>query len=181
MSKKAVVRTDSRVNAKSDTGEPKSPELFAWLASVVTLSLIVITQFLPRGSSPVLRAIGVPVLLLASVFIFWPFYLLAKHGGRDSQRYMQTALVVDRGLYAITRHPQYLGYTVLSWGFALLSQHWVTWLLAGVGTTCFYLQAAGEETYCVSLFGEPYVHYRRRVPRFNILLGLVRLLWGGEK
>ena len=161
----------------SDNGcQPKPPKLFAWLASVVTISLIIVTQFLARGNDPYLRGTGVFVLLLAGVFIFAPFYLLTKHGGKDGQTYMQARIVVDRGLYAITRHPQYLGYIFLACGFALLSQHWVAVLLAVVGATFFHLQAVREERYCLAQLGEPYEQYLRRVPRFNIVLGIVRLL-----
>jgi protein-S-isoprenylcysteine O-methyltransferase Ste14 len=155
----------------------KPPKFFAWLASVVVISLIIVTQFLPQGGDPYLRGTGVVLLLLAGVFIFAPFYLLTKHGGtKDSQTYMQAGIVVDRGLYAITRHPQYLGYTFLACGFALLSQHWAAVLLAVVGATFFYLQAVREERYCIAQLGEHYQQYRRRVPRFNLVLGIVRLL-----
>ena len=160
-----------------DGYQPEPPKLFAWLASAVTVSLIILTQFLPQGDDPYLRGTGVVVLLLAGVFIFAPFYLLAKHGGvEDSQTYMRARIVVDRGLYAIIRHPQYLGYVFLACGFALLSQHWVAFLLAVVGVTFFYLQAVSEERYCRARLGEPYLQYCRRVPRFNLVLGIVRLL-----
>lgn len=102
------------------------PKLYAWLASLVTISLILTAQFLARGDDPYLRGTGVFVLLLAGIFIFAPFCLLTKHGGiKDGQTYTQARIVVDRCLYAITRHPQYLGYIFLACGFALLSQHWV--------------------------------------------------------
>jgi len=159
----------------NDDCQPKPPKLFAWLASVVTVSLIVVTQFLPRGGNPVLRGTGVFVLLLAGVFIFGPFYLLAKYGGaKDDQTYMQARIVVDQGLYAITRHPQYLGYMFLACGFTLLSQHWVAVPLAAVGATCFYLQAVREERFCLAEFGDTYAQYCRRVPRFNVVLGVIR-------
>ena len=158
-----------------DDFQPEPPKLFAWLASAVTVSLIIVTQFLPRGDDPYLRGTGVFVLLLAGVFIFGPFYLLTKHGGKDGQTYMQARIVVDRGLYAITRHPQYLGYVFLACGFALLSQHWVAVLLAVVGATFFYLQAVREERYCLAQLGEPYEQYLGRVPRFNLILGIIHL------
>ncbi len=154
----------------------KPPKLFAWLASLVTISLILVTQFLARGDDPYLRGTGVLMLLLAGVFIFAPFYLLTKHGARDGQTYMQARIVVDRGLYAITRHPQYLGYMFFACGFALLSQHWVVVLLAKVGATLFYMQAVREERYCLAQLGEPYKQYLQRVPRFNFILGIIRLL-----
>ncbi len=165
-----------------DHHQLEPPKLFAWLASLVAIPLIIVTQFLPRGGDPYLRGTGVFVLLLAGVFIFAPFYLLAKHGGtKDGQTYMRASIVVDRGLYAITRHPQYLGYIFLTCGFALLSQHWLAVLLAVIGSTFFYLQAVREERYCLAQLGEPYEQYRRRVPRFNIVLGMIRLLQGGRK
>ncbi len=89
---------------------------------------------------------------------------------------MQTRTVVDRGLYAITRHPQYLGYMFFAWGFALLSQHWMAVLLATVGASLFYMQAVREERYCLAQLGEPYKQYLQQVPRFNIILGVLRLL-----
>lgn len=164
-----------------DDRQLEPPKLYAWLASLVTISLIVVTQFLPRGGNPVLRGAGVLVLLLAGVFIFVPFYLLARHGGKDGGTYMQASVVVDRGLYAITRHPQYLGYILLACGFALLSQHWVALLLAAIGATFFYLQALREERYCLAQFGKPYEQYLWRVPRFNIVLGMIRFARGGRK
>jgi protein-S-isoprenylcysteine O-methyltransferase Ste14 len=159
----------------------KPPRLFAWLASGVTVSLIVVSQFLPRGGNSVLRGMGVSVLLLAGVFIFCPFYLLARHGGQSGPSYMQTAAVVDRGLYAAVRHPQYLGYILLACGFAMLSQHGVSVFLAVIAAVLFYGQAVQEEKACLAEFGEPYARYCRRVPRFNIALGLFRLLQGGNR
>ncbi len=171
-----------KTTTKDNDCQMRPPKFFAWLASLVTIFLIVVSQFLPRGDNPYLRGTGVFVLLLAGVFIFWPFYLLAKYGEtKDGQTYMQAGIVVDRGLYAITRHPQYLGYTFLACGFALLSQHWVIVLLAVVGATCFYLQAVREERYCLTEFGDAYAQYCRRVPRFNVVLGIIRFARGGQK
>ena len=160
----------------------KTPKLFAWIGSAAVIATIIAVQALPRGSSATLHALGVPVLFVAGVLVFWPLHLLAKHGevGRE-QSYMQTTIVVDRGLYAITRHPQYLGYMLLACGFALLSQHWITWLLAALGVTCFYLQSAQEETTCRTRLGESYARYCERVPRFNLVLGLLRLMQGGPR
>jgi len=164
-----------------DDCQLKPPGLCAWLASLVTISLILVAQLLARGDDPYPRGTGVFLLLLACVFIFAPFYLLTKHGGtEDGNTYMQARTVVDRGLYAIARHPQYLGYMLFTCGFALLSQHWAVVLLATVGATLFYMQAVREERYCLAQLGEPYKQYLQRVPRFNFILGLIRLLQGSN-
>lgn len=169
---------------KKNHPSPKShvkpiPKFYAWLASALTIALIIASQYLPRGGNQYLRGAGVFMLLLSGIFIFTPFYLLIKHGRtKKGQAYMQTGRVVDSGLYAITRHPQYLGYMLLACGFALLSQHWGAFLLAVSVVSLFYIQAVQEERYCLSRFWEMYAQYLERVPRFNILLGMFRLLQG---
>lgn len=169
--------TDTRSSRGSEQLKP--PSLFAWLASLATVSLMLVNLFLPRGGNAYLRGAGVVLLVLASVFIFAPFVLLRKHGRtQGGKTYMQTNTVVDQGLYGITRHPQYLGYMFLACGFALLSQHWTAALLTAVAVTLFYLQAVKEEHYCLSQLGEPYGQYLERVPRFDLVLGILRLLQG---
>jgi protein-S-isoprenylcysteine O-methyltransferase Ste14 len=154
----------------------KPPKLVAWLAALATLGTILVPQFLTRGDNADLRGAGVLLLALAAVLIFPPFFLLRKHGRiEDGETYMQTRAVVDQGSYSIIRHPQYLGYMFLACGFALLSQHTLAVLLAAAAVTLFYVQAVQEEAYCIARLGEPYQHYLQRVPRFNLVLGLLRL------
>jgi protein-S-isoprenylcysteine O-methyltransferase Ste14 len=160
--------------------ERQPPRLFALVASLAVALLLVASFFLERGNNAHLRGAGVVLLALSCVFIFAPFFLLARHGrSQGGGTYMQTGVVVDRGLYAITRHPQYLGYMLLACGFALLSQHWLIIFLAALGATGFYLQALAEEKYCLAHFGVAYERYLRRVPRFNIVLGIIRLVKRG--
>jgi protein-S-isoprenylcysteine O-methyltransferase Ste14 len=158
-------------------GRLQQPNLHATIAWPVMLLLMLAGQFLPRGANAYLRAAGLLALALAMVFVFPPFYLLWKHGRReDSENYMETGAVVDRGPYAIVRHPQYLGYMLLSSGFALLSQHRLVSGLSIMALSSLYLQALAEEEYCLAQLGEPYEHYLHRVPRFNMVRGIMRVL-----
>jgi protein-S-isoprenylcysteine O-methyltransferase Ste14 len=139
--------------------------------------LLLLTIFLPEGENPGLRAAGVFILALSTLFIFLPFYHLGKYGqAAKGESYTQSRQVVERGLYAIVRHPQYLGYVLLGCGFAFLRQHWVIILLAVLGAVFFYLQVEVEENACLSKFGGTYRRYCQRVPRFNFVLGLIRAL-----
>jgi protein-S-isoprenylcysteine O-methyltransferase Ste14 len=157
------------------------PQTFAWLASLATIVVILAGQVLPRGDHAGLRAAGLVLLALSAPLIVGPFVLLHRHGqSQDGRAYMQTRAVVDRGLYGVIRHPQYLGYMLLACGFALLSQHWLAVLLAAASVTSFYGQAAREEAYCLAQWGEAYARYLRRVPRFNALLGMARLVSKSE-
>ena len=145
---------------------------------MIAVAILLVAQFLlPRGTVGWLSACGAGALILAPLFIFPPFGTLARRGGVPSGRpYYDTTRVVDRGAFAIVRHPQYLGYMLLGAGFALLSQHPLALGLAAVALACFAWYAAQEERDCLRRFGEAYATYRRRVPRFNFVLGLVRFL-----
>lgn len=166
-------------NAVTESPYPsKTWRLYGQVASILLVILLLLTIFLPEGENPYLRAAGVFILALAALFMFLPFYFLSRFGmAAKGESYMQSRQVVDRGPYAIVRHPQYLGYALLACGFALLRQHWAIILLAVLGSVFFYLQVVEEEKTCLSKFGEAYRQYCQRVPRFNFILGLIRILF----
>ncbi len=151
---------------------------------MIAVAALLVAQFLlPRGTVRWLSTCGAAALLLSTAFIFPPFRTLARHGAVPPGRpYYDTTRTVDRGAFAIVRHPQYVGYMLLAVGFALRSQHPLALGLAAVALTCFAWYAAREERDCLRRFGEAYATYRRRVPRFNFVVGLVRFLagWGGR-
>jgi protein-S-isoprenylcysteine O-methyltransferase Ste14 len=57
-----------------------------------------------------------------------------------------------------------------------VSYNLVTVALALFGTLFFYLQAVAEEEHCLKTFDRQYRDYAVRVPRFNIVAGVFRLL-----
>jgi protein-S-isoprenylcysteine O-methyltransferase Ste14 len=147
------------------------------LAFVCTVLLLIADRILVRGDSSVLHTLGVLALLVGPVFFVPPFFLLQKHGDtRKPGPYYATTKVVDRGLYAIVRHPQYLGYALIAAGFALLSQRATTVALGGGAVVFFYLHTLREEAHCVKHLGERYRTYMQQVPRFNALRGTYRYL-----
>jgi len=155
--------------------------LQSWAQIILFAALFIADWQLPDGDLLWLRMAGVFVLALAAILIFLPFVQLKKYGeSGNSNNYMETRVVADRGLYAIVRHPQYLGYILLFSGFALLSQHWVTYLIAAGGVVVLYTQAVAEERFCLEQFGNAYERYLARVPRFNLVLGLWRFLKRGS-
>ena len=173
----AVFLRRRRSPGADDSHQRNRRGLAGWLAALATVGTIVLCEVLPRGESALLRGAGLVLLALSALFIFAPFFLLWKHG-RIAQggSYMQTRAVVDRALYSLVRHPQYLGYMLLSGGFALLSQHWLVVLIAAVAVASLYFQGVEEESICLVRFGAAYESYMRRVPRFNLFLGAFRKL-----
>jgi protein-S-isoprenylcysteine O-methyltransferase Ste14 len=155
------------------------PQALEWIAGLATVATFVADLVVERGTNGALRLAGVVVLLLAPFFFVPPFFLLRKHGRAEpGQSFFCTTSVVDRGVYGVVRHPQYVGYSLLAIGFAMRTQNVVSWVLAGVAVTFFYLQAHMEERFCAMQLGAEYAAYMKRVPRFNFVVGLLRNLPG---
>ena len=149
-----------------------------WIAAVFAAAVLVSQFLLERGGNPYVRAAGIACLLLSPIFIFPPFLLLVRYGRPPHGKpYYCTTVVVDRGVYSIVRHPQYVGYVLLTLGFAALSQQTLTVILAVCSAGAFYVQSLREEAFFRKQPGHDYSEYMRRVPRFNFIAGLFRHLF----
>ncbi len=161
----------------SVTTQQKQPVGWLWVAAAFSAAVLVTQWLLERGVNPYFRAAGIVCLVLSPIFIFPPFLVLMRYGKpRRGQPYYCTTAVVDRGVYSIVRHPQYVGYVLLTLGFAALSQHTLTSILAVCSAGAFYVQSLKEETLFRKQLGRDYSAYMRRVPRFNFLAGFLRYL-----
>jgi len=77
------------------------------------------------------------------------------------------SVLVDRGIYRLTRNPMYLGFFVVLLGWAVFLSNLVAFLL--LPAFVFYMnrfQIEPEEKALVALFGETFVAYKTRVRRW---------------
>lgn len=86
-----------------------------WIASWITTGLvigqIILLIVLGGGEVEWLRYAGFVLWALAAVFGWVPVYQFKKHGGvAEGDSYVETTRLVDTGLYAIVRHPQYVAW-----------------------------------------------------------------------
>ncbi|MCK5076520.1 MAG: isoprenylcysteine carboxylmethyltransferase family protein [Calditrichia bacterium] len=160
----------------------KYPELFDWLASVTFLLLLIINQFVNHGEKEVLRWLGVFSFLLSIVFIFPPFFLLKKYGKVEKDKnYMHTQNILDKGIFSIVRHPQYLGYILLTSGFILTSQNLIITVIGITAIFFFYIHSLQEENFLRIKFGTEYEEYMKRVSGFNFIWEIWRYVKGNYR
>ena len=90
---------------------------------------------------------------------------------------VHTTRLVDTGIYAVVRHPQYTGgIYALFLTTLLFYPHWLFGVLGAAGVAVIYMGCREEDQRLVEKFGQDYEAYMKRVPRMNFVLGLVRLV-----
>ena len=74
----------------------------------------------------------------------------------------QGSVMVKSGIYAVIRHPGYLGVILLYVGLSLLLAHWLLTLYSLAGSILVYCwRISAEERRLVEMFGDEYLHYRK--------------------
>jgi protein-S-isoprenylcysteine O-methyltransferase Ste14 len=149
-----------------------------WVYSVLMfLPIVMIFAFYNYYTLDLLVYVGWILLVFSVVVIFLAGGEFRKKGGvPKGKSIVHTTTVVDSGIYAVVRHPQYLGFILFVLALVLMSQHWssvISWI---IGSTLFYRDVVREEQMSLEKFGDNYKRYMEKVPRMNLLLGVIRLL-----
>lgn len=148
------------------------------ILTVAAVGQIVLAFFLYNKSGNVaVRNAGWGVMWLSAVFGWLPIYTLKRWGGVPKGKgYIQTTELVDKGIYGIVRHPQYVAGMLMSIALALIAQHWIVALLGAIAAIVYYVDTSEEEKTNLERFGEAYQEYIKIVPRVNFVLGFIRAL-----
>ena len=120
--------------------------------------------------------IGWIVWTVGMVLVMAPIVMFPRRGGvARGKTFVHTTKLVDTGIYSVVRHPQYLGgILALFLTTLLLYPHWLFVVLGIPGVLILYLGTIIEEKNLIRQFGDDYVSYMKKVPRMNIILGIIR-------
>ncbi|WP_175817017.1 methyltransferase family protein [Burkholderia diffusa] len=114
-----------------------------------------------------------PFHLLSFVFIGGGFWIIAA-GWQVLYRAQRRHAVATTGVYAYIRHPQYVGFVLIMFGFLL---QWPTLLTLAMFPVLVYMYtrlARSEERDSLAEFGHAYQRYMDEVPAFIPRLGAHR-------
>lgn len=141
------------------------------------LPIVMVFAFYNHYGLDFLVSAGWILLAFSIVIIFLAGGEFREKGGAPKgESIVHTTVLVDNGVYAVVRHPQYLGFMLLVFALILMSQHWASVISGVLGSALFYRDVLREEQMSVDKFGDDYRRYMERVPRMNPLIGILRLL-----
>ena len=162
-----------------------SDRTFSWkdhapatFSTILFISQIVVGVYLVSEVSQidVLAYAGVALYFLSGIiFGTLPVFEFRRKGFvRKGQSYIHTTKIVDTGIYAIVRHPQYVTFILFALSGMLLFQHWIIILLGAPVIPLTYIDLIRADKACTERFGDDYKAYMKKVPRANFLLGIIR-------
>jgi protein-S-isoprenylcysteine O-methyltransferase Ste14 len=111
-----------------------------------------------------------PFHILSFIFIGGGFILISA-GWKDLYEAQKTRSLATTGIYSYVRHPQYVGFILIMFGFLLQWPTLLTLAMFPVLVWMYIHLARVEEREAIAEFGDAYREYARRVPGFFPRLG----------
>ncbi|MBN1644285.1 MAG: isoprenylcysteine carboxylmethyltransferase family protein [Dehalococcoidales bacterium] len=139
---------------------------------------LVLTGVLEVNSYTAMFVVGWVVWAIGMALVLSPIIMFPRRGGiSKGDSFVKTTRLVNTGIYAMVRNPQYLGGILSIFVTTFLwYPHWLFAVLGVAGTVIVYQSIKDEERQLLERFGDEYSLYMQNVPRMNILAGVIRLL-----
>ena len=139
---------------------------------------LVLSGVLVTGHYQMAYFVGWVVWAFGMVLVMTPIIMFPRRGGvPKGKSFVNTTRLVDTGIYAVVRHPQYLGGILAIFITTLLwYPHWLFGVLGIIGAVIVYMSAKEEDQRLILQFGNDYIRYMQKVPRMNLLVGVIRLI-----
>ena len=121
--------------------------------------------------------LGWAIWLVGAILIVFSFLrIYGRVKLKSDEVTASTIPVFDKGVYSLVRQPLYLGWMLMYVVVILFGQHWISLVLGVAGIVLVYLIIVQEDQRLMRTIGEAYIIYAERVPRTNIVLGIIRAL-----
>jgi protein-S-isoprenylcysteine O-methyltransferase Ste14 len=137
------------------------------------LLILLCILFYNRANLEILLYAGWIILAFGVIFLF-----LASHSrkkGRVSEgKGSNKGIHVESGMYAFVRHPEFLGHIFIIFALILIAQYWLSLVIGAMLIVLLCLAMMEEEKRNIEKFGEGYKDYIQRVPRINLLVGIIK-------
>jgi protein-S-isoprenylcysteine O-methyltransferase Ste14 len=161
--------TDTKRDTAPDTAGVLAPPPLIYLGFLIlglALEFLVVrTQGLDMPAA--LRWTVVALFLLVGIAAIVAAVLRFRRAGTPAPPWQPTTAFVAQGVYRFTRNPMYLGMTLIYCAIGVAADAPVVfWMLVPLAVTIHYGVVLREERYMTGKFGDAYIDYANRVPRW---------------
>jgi len=138
--------------------------------------LIIFTVFLYNSANLAkLLYAGWIIMAFGIIFLLWSSKSRKKeHVEEDISR----KALVESGMYTFVRHPEFLGHILIIFALIIISQHWISLIVGAILIVLLCLAMIEEEKRNIEKFGKAYMDYMKRVPRINLIAGIIKQIHG---
>jgi len=132
--------------------------------------LIISTVFLYNSAnSAILLYAGWAILASGIIFLLWSSKSRKERHEEDISR----GTLVESGMYALVRHPEFLGHILIIFALIIISQHCISLIVGAILIVLLCLAMIEEEKRNIEKFGNAYRAYMKRVPRINLIAAII--------
>ena len=138
---------------------------YTWILATLGYFGILVMGIIDYGSlglnNTISFIVGLPLFIGGLLFAYWGVRTLSTHQSLGLHEKL-----VTNGPYRYTRNPQYVGDIIAIIGFILMSNSSLTAIIGFIGILWFLFAPFTEEPLLTELYGEDYVKFCKKVPRF---------------
>jgi protein-S-isoprenylcysteine O-methyltransferase Ste14 len=151
--------------------------ILSTIAGAFSIAQLIVIFTIPGGEIVIIRVVGWIIWAISILFGWLPMVHLKKYGHvKNGKAYVHTEQLVDKGIYSIVRHPQYLALPLFNIGLMLISQNWVVIILGIPAIFLMIPDLIRADSEGIEKFGDQYLDYSKKVPKLNFILGIFRYL-----
>jgi len=143
--------------------------LIAHIAYIGLYGMLIISTIIHYNSTDLAKLVyaGWIILAFGIVFLLWSSKSRKKG-------HTEGIGLVESGMYAFVRHPEFLGHILIISALIIISQHWISVIVGAILIVLLCLAMIEEEKRNIEKFGDAYRDYMKRVPRINLIAGIIR-------
>ena len=146
----------------------KKSHLIAHIAYIGLYGMLIISTIIHYNSANLVELYaGWIIMAFGIIFLLWSSKSRKKgHAGGIG--------LVESGMYAFVRHPEFLGHILIIFALVIISQHWINFIVGAILIVLLCLAMIEEEKRNIEKFGDAYRDYMKRVPRINLIAGIIK-------
>jgi len=147
----------------------KKSHLFGHIAYIGLYGMLIISTIVHYNFADLAELLYAGWIIMAFGIIF----LLCSSKSRKKGHEEGIGLV-ESGMYAFVRHPEFLGHILIIFALVIISQHWFNFIVGAILIVLLCLAMIEEEKRNIEKFGNAYRDYMKKVPRINLIAGIIR-------